>query len=124
MLCLAAAPVISLIQPSNQAKSGMRSLTLVGLGFSTIDPTATSSSVSLGICLTAAWTTRTAVNCLSSVYMDGTSRASIVASVTVQAAMGTFTAGVTFDGTHTALRVLPLKSVSSFSLNVACLSTG
>jgi hypothetical protein len=78
--------------------SGARSLTLAGLAFSAIDPTATSTTMGLGSCLTAAWTSTTAVYCQASVYVDGTNVASIVASVTVQAAVGTLMGGMSFDG--------------------------
>ena len=96
MSALCAAPALTNAQTANLARSGGVTTTILGLNFGTVDATVTGSLASLGACSTSAWTSATALQCLSSVSMGVV----LSTAMSVSALVGTRSSAVlSFDGT-------------------------
>jgi hypothetical protein len=90
-----AAPVVSGPAPANAAPSGGGTVTIGGLSFGAVGPTATASLTAADVCGSSAWTSATAVACAPQAY-GGT--AGVRTAVSVSGVAGTATGQLSFDG--------------------------
>jgi hypothetical protein len=89
---LSAAPVVS-TAAANAAPSGGGTVTISGLSFVTVDPTATASLTAADVCSSSAWTSATAVACAPQAH-GGTAERT---AVSVSAMVGSLTRQFSFD---------------------------
>ena len=89
-----AAPVVSTVS-ANAAPSGGGSVTISGLSFGVVGPTATASLTAADVCGSSAWTSATTVAC--AVQASG-NMAVRTTAVSVSGVAGTVTGQLSFDG--------------------------
>jgi hypothetical protein len=98
-LRLCAAPAVSFTCGTNAAQTGGATVTVGGLNFASIDPSAT-ASLELDVpCSSASWTSTTTVACAAASYGLGTSRSGVTVGKVVTTLRGQFS----FDGTLPAM---------------------
>ncbi len=80
--------------PANAAPSGGGTVTIGGLSFGAVGPTATASLTAADVCGSSAWTSATTVACALQAY-GGTA---VRTAVSVSGVAGTATGQLSFDG--------------------------
>ena len=90
-----AAPAVSFVAEPNAVMTAGHSVTVTGLGFATLDATA-SARVGVSSCTTAAWGSATSARCLMAAG-EGSSKH---VGLTVESVVGTRTVGFSYDGTR------------------------
>ena len=93
--CCAAAPVVSTTSAANTALSGRDTVTIGGLSFGVVGPTATASLTAADVCGSSAWTSATTVACAPQAYGGP---AGVRTAVSVSGVAGTVTGQLSFDG--------------------------
>ena len=88
-----AAPVVSTVS-ANAAPSGGGTVTIGGLSFGVVGPTATASLSAADVCGSSAWTSATTVACAPPAY-GGTA---VRTAMSVSGVAGTLTGQLSFDG--------------------------
>ena len=106
---LRAAPVMSGISPYNVPQTGGGLVTISGLNFNSIEPSATASLGVSVACSSTSWTSATTVACSSVSYSSGGAAGT---AVTVAGIVGTIArVGFSFDGTHAPACTKVLRAV-------------
>ena len=98
-LRLCAAPTLTSAHPTNAAQTGGATVTVGGLNFASIDPSATVSLELYVPCSSASWTSTTTLACAAASYGGGTSRTVVTVGKLVTTLLGQFS----FDGTVPAM---------------------
>jgi hypothetical protein len=80
---------------ANAAPSGGRTVTIGGLSFGLVGPTATASLSTADVCGSSAWTSATTVSCAPQVYGG---LATVRTAVSVSGVAGTLMGQFSFDG--------------------------
>ncbi len=93
-MCRLAAPVLTNVATFNIPVCEGISISILGLNFASADPTVKSSIDSASPCGTSAWSSMTALQCLTPASTGN----QLSLAVAVGALVGTSTAGLTFDG--------------------------
>ena len=88
------APVVSTVS-TNAAPSGGGSVTISGLSFGVVGPTATASLTAADVCGSSAWTSATTVVCAPQAFGGS---AVVRTAVSVSGVAGTLAGQLSFDG--------------------------
>jgi hypothetical protein len=93
------APAVSFTRGANGAHTGGATVTVGGLNFASIDPSATVSLELYVPCSSASWTSATTLACVAASYGGGTSRTAVAVGKLVTTLRRQFS----FDGTLPAM---------------------
>ena len=99
--------------PANAAPSGGGMVTIGGLSFGAVGPTATASLSAADVCGSSAWTSATTIACAPQAY-GGTA---VRTAVSVSGVAGTATGQLSFDGAIAPLR-FPLPASTAWIVAV------
>ena len=100
---------MSTTSAANAALSGRDTVTISGLSFGVVGPTATASLTAADVCGSSAWTSATTVACAPQAY-GGT--AGVRTAVSVSGVAGTATGQLSFDGSMRRCAAALLRPMS------------
>jgi hypothetical protein len=110
-----AAPVVSKVA-ANAVSSGSGTVTMSGLSFVTVDPTATGTLATADVCVSSAWTSATTVACASRACSGSAVRIAVSVGAVVSTVAGQFS----FDGARAEVGYRPLEPSPRSSMGSVC----